>query len=923
MSESKSLHALYKDSYLFNGDYLETLYERYLQGDGADLPPHCLEYFSSMQERRPEISHQAIRDYFADRVHLIQRDSNSVTAKSMQLLHWIDAYRKYGHYAAQLDPLGMAAKRSLPELDKYSYGLTDQEQVFELEGKLGLRTATLSTIHERLIALYAGTIGFEYQHLSQATERNWLCERIERVREPLSKEKKQDILRSLTQSEGLEKYLGLKYVAQKRFSLEGGESLIPLLQALIQRAGHLKVRKLVIGMAHRGRLNVLVNLLGKAPRELFDEFESVHVDEKYSGDVKYHKGFSADLKTETGTIHVTLGFNPSHLEIINPVIEGSVRAHQERYGDSERLQVIPVLIHGDASFSGQGVVMETFGLSQTSGYTTGGTIHIVINNQIGFTTNPSDSRSSWYCTDVAKIIELPIFHVNADDPEAVLFVTKLAFDFRMNFHRDVVIDLVCYRRHGHNEADEPAVTQPLMYQTIKDLASVRKKYADQLIAEQVCSAQEVDVLVQEYRTLLDSGDSIVSNYKESEKKSDWHKYPSQDWRICVVTAVSMQQVRTLAQRLEVLPAHWTLQAQVAKLLEQRRQMTAEKIAIDWGYAETLAYASLLQEGYSVRICGQDSGRGTFFHRHAKLYDYKTNQIYIPLEQLTQQNNRFAIIDSTLSEMAVLGFEYGYASTDPNTLVIWEAQYGDFANNAQVIIDQFLSSSEQKWKRLCGLVLFLPHGSEGAGPEHTSARLERFLQLCAQENMQICVPTTPAQIFHLLRRQMLRPYRKPLIVFSPKSLLRHKLAVSSLQSLTQGEFQILIPEVESLAGSAIKKVILCSGKIYYDLLEQRRKQSSVDTVILRIEQLYPFPYQELRAQLQYYCAAQDVIWCQEESKNQGAWCSIEHRLLKCLASKQTLRYVGRTSSASPAVGSSQWHLAQQRALVEAAFVSQAV
>lgn len=910
-----SFRQLYDDSYLFNASYLEERHDDYLENKNLSTP--FKEYFDQIT-KQGDVAHRIVREDFVKRTHPFQHDTQD---QSSQVLRWIEAYRTYGHMQANLDPLGLASKRPLPDLDLAYYGIdTHDHLMVDLQGNLGIKTAPLATIVTKVRQIYSSTIGFEYKHLSDFQIRQWLQAHIECDRPLLDAQAKRYILQRLIQADGLEKYLGLKYVAQKRFSLEGGDTFLLILDHLITQAAQQDVREVVIGMAHRGRLNVLVNLLGKSPSQLFGEFEGIYTESDHSGDVKYHLGFSSDLSIQDRMIRVTVGFNPSHLESINPVIEGSVRARQESYGDDQRALVVPILVHGDASFSGQGIVMETLELSQTQGYGTGGTIHIVINNQVGFTTDPQQGRSSWYCTDAGKIIETPIFHVNGDDPEAVLWVTQLAWAYRMKFKRDVIIDLVCYRRHGHNEADEPAATQPLMYQAIKALPAVCQQYAKQLIQSNIFTAEQVDALSTDYRNLLDQGKSIVKNYREKKASHRWSIYRAQHWRTVVDTRVSLSVLRTLAQRLEKLPRSFTLQPQVAKLLEDRRKMTNETLPINWGYAEVLAYASLLREGYWVRISGQDCARGTFFHRHAVLHDYKTGQIDIPLSKIADHAQAFSIFDSTLSEAAVMGFEYGYASTHPNALVIWEAQYGDFVNGAQVIIDQFLSSSEQKWQRLCGLVLFLPHGYEGAGPEHTSARLERFLQLCAQENMQVCIPTTPAQIFHLLRRQMLRPYRKPLIVFTPKSLLRHKLATSSLKDLAQDQFKVIIPEIDPIDPRQIVKIIFCSGKIYYDLLAQRRNQKQIHVLIIRIEQLYPFPEQEIAEQLKQYQMVKEVIWCQEEPKNQGAWLSIAPYLQRGLSSEQHLRYVGRSASAAPAVGSSQWHLIQQRALVEEALGS---
>jgi 2-oxoglutarate dehydrogenase E1 component len=922
----KSAQALQKNSYLFsgNGTYLETLYEQYLH-DPSQLSAEWQNYFNQQSDKENDVSHADIRSYFAE---LAQRPlGNQKTDETRdlyyKLLGLIDAYRRYGHYQARLDPLALAAKREIVDLNVENHDISPQDltRIVNFNGLLGLQRVTAERLLTQLKKIYCRTIGFEYEHITDHAQRTWLQERIESVagKPNFSDQVKKTILKGLIQADGLEKFLGNKFVAQKRFSLEGGDSLIPLLEELVAHASAASVQEIVIGMAHRGRLNVLINILGKSPSKLFEEFAGKLTQENRSGDVKYHKGFAADIKTDQGVMHIAMAFNPSHLEIVNPVVEGSVRSRQERRQDTARTQVLPLLIHGDAAFSGQGIVMENFELSQTEAYGTGGTLHIVLNNQLGFTTDPQNARSSWYCTDPAKMVDVPIFHVNGDDPEAVLFTLQLAFDFRLSFKKDVVIDLVCYRRHGHNEADEPAATQPLIYQTIKQLRTTKQQYADALISQGIVSAEEVQQWSDEYRSRLDNGEPVVqrlpSDY-QNPYRIDWRPYRYQDWRTPMATFVDLNDLKKWATQIETLPQGFVLQAQVAKIIEDRRKMTAGQLPLNWGYAETMAYATLLQENYGVRISGQDSERGTFFHRHAVLHDFNTNQTIVPLAQLAKAPNAFAVVDSILSEAAVMGFEYGYAISNPKSLVIWEAQYGDFVNGAQVVIDQFLSSSEQKWGRLCGLVLFLPHGYEGSGPEHTSARLERFLQLCAQDNMQVCVPSTPAQIFHCLRRQMLRPYRKPLILMTPKSLLRHKLAVSSLQELASGAWQSIIPDSEIDVKKA-KRVVLCSGKVYYDLLEQRRAQKCEDIALIRIEQLYPFPDIELTETLKHYFKVKDIVWCQEESKNQGAWYCIQHYLFSCLGKTQTLRYVGRPASAAPAVGSPLVHAEEQQILVKEA------
>jgi 2-oxoglutarate dehydrogenase E1 component len=778
--------------------------------------------------------------------------------------------------------------------------------------------------------IYCGKIGAEFAHISRARERLWLRKHYEHGVDAgsLSDEERCWILEQLTSAEGIERYLHTRFVGQKRFSLEGGESLIPMLDDIIQQGGKSGVRELVIGMAHRGRINVLVNLLGKSPEELFEEFEG-NVDPaemKGSGDVKYHKGFSADMQTPGGNVHIALAFNPSHLEIVNPVVEGSVRARQQRRGDNRRQEVLPVLVHGDAAFCAQGVVTETFQMSQTNGFRTGGTVHIVVNNQIGFTTSrPQDARSTPYCSDVAKMIEAPIFHVNGDDPEAAIFVTRLALQYRQKFNKDVVIDLVCYRRHGHNEADEPSATQPVMYSRIRKHKTTREIYAQKLVAAGLIDDAGVARLKDEYRDRLDRGEPVPKSALGmigDEYTVDWSSYLDVSWEDSADTTISQEKVLELGKKITELPPGMALHGRVQRIMDERGKMLRGELEMDWGFAETMAYASLIDAGFDCRLTGQDSGRGTFFHRHAVLHNQNNRQEYTPLETINERASSFRVIDSLLSEEAVMAFEYGYATTDPNTLVIWEGQFGDFANGAQVVIDQFISSGEAKWGRLCGLTLFLPHGYEGQGPEHSSARLERFLQLCAEHNVQICVPSTPAQMFHMLRRQMLRPYRKPLIVMTPKSLLRHKMSVSPLSTLSRGYFRPLITDRAKIDKDKVQRVVFCSGKVYFDLAEARQIHEADTVAIVRIEQLYPFPIQEYAAVIESYPNADSVVWCQEEPQNQGAWYQIRHRLQEAIEDTQQLFYAGRPSAAAPASGIFKLHVQQQQALVEAALDVQA-
>jgi 2-oxoglutarate dehydrogenase E1 component len=929
---SSDLQKEWASSYLSGGSmaYVDSLYEDYL-ADPNSVTEEWRSIFSALPTvngSTKDVSHRDIRDYFlqnADRK--INQVIQSADSQQYQVANLISDFRLLGHLAAKLDPLGMIMRPAVPRLELSYHDLdkVDKNRTFFAGTSFNGPEMSLEDIYSALKETYSGSIGIEYMHMSDTQATEWIQNRMEsaRGRPDFDSKQKLRILKDLIAADGLERYLGTRYVGQKRFSLEGGDSLIPMMNEIIRKAGQDGVKELVIGMAHRGRLNVLVNVLGKEPGLLFQEFEG-KIKYDRTGDVKYHLGFSSDIKTESGAIvHLALAFNPSHLEIIGPVVEGSVRSRLGRRHDLEKKdKVVPIVIHGDAAFAGQGVVMETFNFSQARGYCTGGTVHIVINNQIGFTTsNPLDARSTTYCTDVAKMVGAPIIHVNGDDPEAVVFATQLAFDFRMKFKCDVVIDLVCYRRQGHNEADEPAVTQPTMYKKIKSMPALREIYAQRLINEKLLTQIEVDKLIDSYRDTLDKGEAIVELVHEDYEGKyilDWAPYINAKWTDKVDTTITPKLLEKLTNQLDKLPQGFKLHPVVDRLLQERNKMTAGDILMNWGYAETLAYASLLEEGFGVRLSGQDSGRGTFAHRHAVLHDIETGDTFVPLEHISNNSKRsFAVIDSVLSEEAVLAFEYGFASSEPSYLVLWEAQFGDFANGAQVVIDQFISSGEQKWGRLCGLVMLLPHGYEGQGPEHSSARLERYMQMCAQHNMQVCTPTTPAQIFHLLRRQVIRNFRKPLIVMTPKSLLRHKLAVSPLEDLFKGKFYTVIPEIDPLKPQKVSKVILCCGKVYYDLLQARREHKLDHVAIIRIEQLYPFPKKALMAELDKYPQAKEVVWCQEEPQNQGVWFSSQHNMRDCLKPDQILNYAGREFAAAPAVGSSALHGKQQAELVEQA------
>ncbi|MBO4120917.1 2-oxoglutarate dehydrogenase E1 component [Cupriavidus gilardii] len=933
------------NSYLFGGNapYVEELYEAYLQNP-ASVPDNWRAYFDAMQNvpaangtASRDIPHAPIVASFAERAKqgpirtIVASADADMGRKRVAATQLIAAYRNIGSHWADLDPLKRQERPPLPDLDPAFYGFSeaDLDIVFNASNTyFGKETMSLRELLQNLRETYCSSIGAEFMYISDQAQKRWWQERLEstRARPVFTAEKKKHILERLTAAEGLERFLHTKYVGQKRFSLEGGESFIAAMDELIQRAGKQGVQEIVIGMAHRGRLNVLVNTLGKMPADLFAEFEGKHVDDLPAGDVKYHKGFSSDVSTEGGPVHLSLAFNPSHLEIVNPVVEGSAKARQERRGEAGHREVLPVQVHGDAAFAGQGVVMETLNLAQTRGYGTGGTMHIVINNQIGFTTSdPRDARSTLYCTDVVKMIEAPVLHVNGDDPEAVVFAMQLAVDYRMEFKKDVVVDIICFRKLGHNEQDTPAVTQPLMYKKISQHPGTRKVYADKLATQNVVPAEFGDELVKAYRAAMDAGkhtvDPVLSNFK-NKFAVDWMPFLNRKWTDAADTAVPVTELKRLAERITTIPEQFKLHPLVEKVIKDRANMGRGDQPLDWGMGEHLAFASLVASGYPVRITGQDAGRGTFTHRHAVLHDQNRERwdagSYVPLQNVSEGQAPFTVIDSVLSEEAVLGFEYGYSTAEPNALVIWEAQFGDFVNGAQVVIDQFISSGEVKWGRASGLTLMLPHGYEGQGPEHSSARIERFLQLCADHNMQVCQPTTPAQIFHLLRRQMIRLFRKPLVIMTPKSLLRNKDAVSPLSDLAKGHFETVIGEHEELNASKVKRVIMCSGKVYYDLVATRKERGASDVAIIRLEQLYPFPHKAVAAELKKYPNATEIVWCQDEPQNQGAWFFVQHYIMENMTEGQKLGYAGRPASASPAVGYYAKHNEQQKALLDAAF-----
>jgi 2-oxoglutarate dehydrogenase E1 component len=935
-------YLLNRFSYLKSSNigYIDELFERFL-ADPNSVDPSWRYFFEGMELGAEEVEPSAAPNGHAA-PQAVQTATAAAAAAGMDLnaeakvADLINAYREMGRVLANINPL-VPAPASHPLLDLSRFELTsaDLNKTFNAGKLIGMGPAKLSEIIARLRETYCGDIGVEFTHIQNLEERRWLEQRMEasRNRANLDAETRKFILKRVSESESFERFLHTRYVAQKRFSVEGGEAVIPALDCMVEVGAELGAKEFVIGMAHRGRLNVLVNLYGKKPEYIFTEFEGAYKADTSmgEGDVKYHMGYSSDLTTRQGkSVHLSLGYNPSHLEFINPVIEGMARAKQAFREDKDRSQVIPVQIHGDAAFAGQGVCYETLNLSQLVGYTTGGTLHIVINNQVGFTTSPKDSRSTTYCTDVAKMLETPIFHVNGDDPEAVWYVSRLCAEYRQKFKKDVFIDLICYRKHGHNEGDEPSFTQPLLYKQIKAHPSPREVYAKKLVGEGVVTEAQAQGIVDELmakfteaqqRTKAEAPKPFVSTLdgrwkglKKGTEEDNWKP---------VKTAVAEKTLKDIASKINRMPAGFHVHPKLGRFFEARLKAVEDGKGIDWGNGEALAYASLVSEGTSIRITGQDAERGTFTHRHSILNDYETGETFSPLNQVASGKARYEVYNSNLSETAVMGFEYGYSTSDPTSLVIWEAQFGDFANGAQVIIDQFLTTSESKWQRMSGLVLLLPHGFEGQGPEHSSARLERFLQLCGRNNMIVANMTTPAQIFHALRRQVKRDFRKPMVVMSPKSLLRHPMAVSELKDFTDQGFQEVLDDTEIRKDSDVKRVLLCSGKVYYDLAAERTAQKRTDVAIVRVEQLYPFPAERLAAILGRFKNAKDVVWVQEEPRNMGAWSYIFNTWMggySLFEEKvgRPIRYVGREIGASPAVGSAKIHEKEQRALIEAAF-----
>jgi 2-oxoglutarate dehydrogenase E1 component len=937
-----------------NATFIAELYSRYLE-DPSSVDESWRTFFAELGEEGQQVLRELEGPpWGGERSHVIANGHGGngqaavataapapsagpataqATLDALRALSLIRAYRVRGHLLADLDPLGLVRMTHHPDLDPATYGFTegDYERPIFVNGVLGFQTATLREILEALKATYCGPVGVEYMHMQELEQRQWIQARIEvpRNQTEFTREGKRAILERLTAAEILERFLDRRYTGTKRFGLEGGESLIPALEQVIKRGGQLGMKELVLGMPHRGRLNVLTNVMGKPFAALFSEFQGNAAnpeDVQGSGDVKYHLGTSTDREFDGNTVHLSLTANPSHLEAVNPVVLGKVRAKQRQRGDSTRDEVVGLLMHGDAAFAGQGLVPESLELSELKGYRTGGTIHVVVNNQIGFTTSPSYARSSPYPSDVAKIIQAPIFHVNGDDPEAVVHVARIATEFRQRFKKDVIVDIFCYRRHGHNETDEPAFTQPIMYRTIADHPTTRQLYAERLVGEGVIGEGEGEALVREFTVYLDSQFEAAKSYRPN--KADWLegawsglKVASGDARRGE-TAVAIEELTQVGHALTTVPEGFNLNRKIARQLEAKRKAIESGEGIDWATGEALAFGSLCAEGTVVRFTGQDSGRGTFSQRHAVLVDQETEERYVPINHVRDGQAPFEIIDSPLSEAAVLGFEYGYSLADPHALVLWEAQFGDFANGAQVIIDQFISPGEAKWLRMSGLVLLLPHGYEGQGPEHSSARLERFLQLCGEDNLQVCNLTTAANYFHALRRQVRRDFRKPLVVMTPKSLLRHPEVTSRLAEMGPGTFfRRTIDEVDPLvADDKVKRVVLCSGKVYYDLRQARRERKVSDVAIVRIEQLHPFPAKALAESIGRFKNA-DVIWCQEEPQNMGAWTFIDRRIEQVLVElggkAKRPRYVGRPEAAATATGLLKRHNAEQARLVDEA------
>jgi len=895
-----------------NPEYVDALYRQFLR-DPTSVDEHWALFFAGVEVGRGDGT-QPTRLAAAA----------TTTEWNLGVLDLIHSYREFGHLIANLDPLGHnQTHHPLLELTEFGFREADLDRPVERSNFRGRPRTTVRELLTLLRRTYCETFAVEYMDIADKGQRDWLKERMEpALNKPvLSTDARKHILSRLTAAEGFEHFLQTKYIGQKRFSLEGAESLIPLLETLIEEAGDGGVEQIVMGMAHRGRLNVLTHILRKPYEMVFAEFEGTFLPRNVQGDgdVKYHLGYACDRPTRSGrAIHLSLCSNPSHLEAIDPVVVGLVRAKQHYLQDVERSRVVPVLIHGDAAFTGQGIVAETLALSELDAYRSGGTIHIIINNQIGFTTSPHDYRSTRYPSDITKVIQAPVFHINGDDPEAAIQAARLAVAFRQAFKKDVVIDLVCYRRHGHNETDDASFTQPVMYKDIAAHPTVRQLYAERLQRDGAVTPDEVGVEAAAIREVFDDAINYARDFMPRQRifalGGVWSsmQWAGTDWS--AQTAVPAETLQRIVDVVRRVPDGFTSHPKVRRLMEERDAMLQPGGQIDWACAEMLAFGTLLLEGSKIRLSGQDSGRGTFSQRHAVWYDLTTNTRFVPLDHLSPGQGRFVVIDSMLSEAAVLGFEYGFSIADPRNLVIWEAQFGDFANGAQVIIDQFIAAGESKWQRMSGIVLLLPHGYEGQGPEHSSARLERYMQLCAENNLQVCNLTTPAQYFHALRRQIHRSFRKPLILMSPKSLLRHKLAVSSLPDFTDSTFQPVLGEVDPIEPERVRRLLFCSGKVYYDLLVARRERDIDDIAIARVEQLYPFPEAEIRGVLETYAAAREILWVQEEPWNMGAWHHMCRRLQRILPPEQQVQYAGRTAAASPASGSYKVHQSEVTDLI---------
>ena len=963
MSLTKNLE-FEKTSFLTksNSAFLEQMYLKYINKD-LDLPSSWKNYFDDLGDELDLVVNEIKGPSWAPikkQINIVEKKpkkevhsngsvKNAISENNLQnnidsikAVELIRAYRLRGHLLAKLDPLGLKKTEYLEELHPEYYGFkkSDYKREIFLNGVTNKKYSNINEILTFLNNTYCGPIGYEYMHISNPEERIWLRKRIEEDENEIkfTKNGKEAILNKLIQAEGFEKFLATKYVGTKRFGLDGAESLIPALEQIIKIGGQSQIKEVKIGMSHRGRLNVLANVLQKSYKRIFNEFagEFNSSSNEGAGDVKYHLGASSNREFDGNPVHVSLTDNPSHLEAVNPVVLGQTRAKQFFHKDKERNKVIPILIHGDAAFAGQGIVAECFAMSGLPGHNTGGTIHIIVNNQIGFTTSPRFARSSPYPSDVAKMVDAPILHVNGDDPEAVIYATRIATEFRLKFNRDVVVDLICYRRFGHNEGDEPSFTQPLMYEKIRSHPTTLKLYGQKLTHEQIFTEEGVNQKIKTFKDLLDDQFKTAKDYKPKIEwfEGTWSRYKTEKGKDKRgVTGVDKEIIKSISDRINVIPSEINPNKTVAKVFDLRKKSIDKEKNIDWATAESLAFATLLKEGYPVRLVGQDSGRGTFSQRHSVLRNQSDNSRYIPLNHISEGQKKYEIVDSFLSELAVLGFEYGYSLVEPNTLTLWEAQFGDFANGAQIIIDQFISSGERKWSRASGIVMLLPHGYEGQGPEHSSARLERFLQLCSNDNMQVMNCTTPANYFHALRRQMKRDFRKPLIMMTPKSLLRNKYCVSDLEDFSKNNSfhrvlwdHAIDPKAEGFIklknSSKIRKVILCSGKVYFDLLEAREKLKIDDVILYRIEQLYPFPAKTLVKELKPYAKSATFHWCQEEPKNMGAWFSvrdyIEWTLDNIKANNNQISYIGRSPDASPATGYAKRHISQQQEIIKKVF-----